>query len=94
MADNLSQVSSWTLKGYFDQQKKNIELYLRLTRKDLDQLHRFPLPDAFMPAFKAFCETYKELEEEYKSSKIDRTKWAQTLRTCAQNLHKHASLIG
>ncbi len=92
MADNLRQISTWSLKG-FRKEQGNIELFLKLTRKDLDELERFPLPRAFVPTFKKFCTTYKRLEEEYRVGVSDHRTWAHGLESCAQVLTKKSLLV-
>jgi hypothetical protein len=92
VAGNLKQIGDWTLKG-FNQRQENIALFLKLTRKDINQLMRFPLPQAFVPKFKKFCMTYGKLEEEYKKGIVDHRVWATGMQTCAQDLQKQAPLV-
>jgi len=92
IADNLKQISKWTLKG-FHKEQRNIELFLKLTRKDLDELIRFPLPVAFTPKFKKFCRAYNKLEDEYRSGIVDHRVWANWMQTCAQDLTQHSLLV-
>lgn len=92
MADNIRQISTWTLKG-FRKEQDNIKLFLKLTRKDLDELQRFPLPRAFVPKFKKFCSAYERLEEEYHSGIEDHRTWARDMESCAQVLTKQSLLV-
>jgi hypothetical protein len=92
MADNLRQISTWTLKG-FRKEQDNIELFLKLTRKDLDELTRFPLPRAFMPTFKKVRSAYDRLEEEYHAGISDHRTWANGMESCAQTLTKQSLLV-
>lgn len=92
MADNLRQISSWTMKG-FHQQQKNIDLYLKLSRKDLNELQRFPLPKAFLPSFKKLCKAFDELEGEYREGISDHREWATSMQTCAADLVKQSKLV-
>ncbi len=92
MAGNLKQIGDWTLKGFHERQE-NIALFLKLTRKDLNQLLRFPLPRAFEPKFKKFCTTYGKLEEEYKKGIVDHRVWASSMQSCAQDLTREAPLV-
>ncbi len=80
------------MKG-FHQQQKNIELFLKLSRKDLNELERFPLPTAFHPAFKKLCKTFGELESEYKKGIGDHRKWATNMQACATELIKQSKLV-
>lgn len=92
IAENLRQIGDWTLKG-FQQRKENITLFLKLTRKDVNQLTRFPLPAAFVPKFKKFCSAYDELENEYRKGIKDHRVWAKGLHSCAEDLTKHSLLV-
>lgn len=92
IAENLRQIGEWTLKG-FHQRQENIALFLKLTRKDINQLMRFPLPPAFVPKFKKFCSVYDQLEEEYRKGIKDHRIWAKELHAAAQDLIKHSPLV-
>lgn len=92
IADNLRQVSDWTLKGFHERQE-HITLYLKLTRKDVKQLTRFPLPPAFVPKFEKFCKAYDKIEAEYQKGIADHRVWANTVKTCAQELTQAAPLV-
>ncbi len=89
--DNLKQVSDWTLKG-FQERKEHITLFLKLTRKDVKQLTRFPLTAAFEPKFQKFCKVYDKLETEYQKGITDHRVWAGELKSAAAELSKHATL--
>jgi len=91
MAENLKQIGDWTLKG-FRERKENIELFLKLTRKDVNQLQRFPLAPAFVPKFKKICAAYDKLESEYRSGIVDHRVWASSIHACAQDLTKQSAL--
>jgi hypothetical protein len=93
MADNLRQISKWTIKGQHKSQKENIKLFLKLTRKDVDELQRFPLPKAFVPAFKKFCTIYNRLEEEYHAGLKDHKTWGLNIDSCAQDISTKSSLV-
>lgn len=91
IADNLRQVGEWTLKGFHERQE-HITLYLKLTRKDVKQLMRFPLATAFIPKFTKFCKVYDKIEAEYQKGISDHRIWARTVNDCAEELSKAAPL--
>lgn len=91
IVSNLTQISSWTLRG-FSKQRVNIDLYLRLTRKNVNALATRTLNTRFQSIFRTFCKKYDTLEQEYKKGLLDHKTWATTLKECAENLTKHSHL--
>ncbi len=71
----MTQIGSWAL-GNFAKDQTRIELFLKLTRKNLNALSDFPLVPAFAPEFKKFCDSFAKLEKEYRSGIPDRSVWA------------------
>lgn len=91
IVSNLTQISSWTLRG-FSKQHTNIDLYLRLTRKNVNALATRTLHTGFRSVFATFCKNYSKLEQEYEKGIMDHKTWAATLKECAENLTKHSHL--
>lgn len=91
-AENLTQIGNWSLVG-FTKEKGRIELFLKLTRKNLNALLMFPIaPPSFKPSFQKFSESYDKLEQEYKTGVIDHKVWAQGMLTWGNNLYHSAKL--
>lgn len=89
---NMTQIASWTLKG-FHREEERIALFLKLTRKDVNQLTRFPLPAPFVPIFNKFCKAYDDMEAEYKKGIKDHRVWAGQMQTWAKDLAKNSNLV-
>jgi len=89
IAGNLTQIGQWTLKG-FHKEQTNIALFLKLTRKDINALSAFTLPDSFRPTFKKFCKAYDKLEEEYRKGITDHRIWAKDMHAFAVDLTKNS----
>lgn len=92
MAENLKQVGLWAEK-VFHREEKNIRLYMKLTRKDVTELLRFPVPDAFDPIFRAVCKEFDTLEEEIKDGINDHLSWAKRAKVCADQIFQNATLL-
>jgi hypothetical protein len=92
IADNITQIGQWTAKSFL-KEKGNIELFLKLTRKDMDALSRFPVPAAFQATFDNFCDEYCKLEAEYHAGISDHHTWAKGLSTLALNLTANSHLV-
>lgn len=92
ISENLTQISSWILIN-FSQEQKRIELYLHLTRKDINALSTFPMePDADTD-FKKNCRSFNKLEKEYHDGTTSHkilADWMITLRT---NFLKNATFV-
>jgi hypothetical protein len=91
-ADNLNQIGHWTL-DCFQKEQKRIELFLMLTRKNLDALHSFDLPSAFMSDFKKFSESFDKLEKEYQTGLVDQKLWANGMIKWASTLTQSSALM-
>ena len=88
-AENLTQIGEWT-KECFTTEQVRIELFLGLTRKNVNALMTFPLPPTFASEFAKFCAQYELLENEYKSGLSDRNKWAASIMKLADTLNVYA----
>ncbi len=84
-AENLNQIGEWT-RTCFTQEQVRIELFLELTRKNVNALLTFPLPPAFSSEFSKFCTSYEKLEKEYKAGDMDRAKWADSILALSKKL--------
>lgn len=91
-AENLTQIGHWTLAGFAKEQKQ-IELYLKLTRKNLKALETFPLSPTFLTGFKKFCDCYTKLEKEYIAGLTDHKVWANDMLKWGVTLTKDVQLI-
>ena len=74
-AENLTQIGTWA-RGSFVKDKLRIELFLRLTRKNLNALLDFPVSPSFHSDFHKFCTSFTRLEKEYCSGITNRNTWA------------------
>jgi hypothetical protein len=88
-AENLTQIGAWSLTG-FTKEKSRIELFLKLTRKNLNALLSFPMTGSFDSDFKKFCDHYDKLEAEYKAGVVDHNAWAKRMIEWANNLSQSA----
>ncbi len=84
-AENLSQISEWTRTCYTQEQLR-IELFLGLTRKNINALLTFPLPPGFAAVFSDFCTKYEKLESEYKNGVTNREAWANSVNELSKTL--------
>ena len=91
-AENLTQIGDWAL-GSFSKEHQRIELFLKLTRKNLNALLDFPVSPSFGPSFKKFCHSFARLEKEYRSGISDRTVWANGMRKWGTTLTQTVNLI-
>lgn len=91
ISGNLTQIGKWTLKG-FREQKANIELYLRLTRKNVNTLAERELGKKLQPMFDDFCKKYEKLEKDYERGITDHKGWASVMHALAKNLDSSAHL--
>lgn len=92
IAENLTQIGNWTLQG-FTQEKGRIELYLRLTRKDVNALLGFPLKPGFDPDFKKICRSFNRLEKEYHTGISDHRIWANWMISLGNTITQSAKLV-
>lgn len=77
----------------FAKDKPQIDLYLTLTRKNLDALLSSSVPEAFEPMFQKFASKFKKLEDEYHAGVVDQKAWAQWMLTWGTNFTQNASLV-
>lgn len=70
-----------------------IALFLRLTRKDINNIIDYPFPPEFSPKFKKFCRHYTKLEHEFEKGITDHNSWGTTMLTWATALTESAMLV-
>lgn len=92
IAGNLREIAQWTRKG-FPRDHERIELFLHLTRKDLNALMTFPLTGKVQSKFQTFCTNYKKLEDEYKKGITDHKAWADSMMTWSITLTQNAKQV-
>lgn len=92
ISGNLKQIGKWTLKG-FRQQQSNIELYLRLTRKNMNTISERQLGKKFQTTYEDVCMQYEKLEKEYERGIADHKLWANVMHTLAKSLENTAHLV-
>lgn len=80
------------MRGSFQKQKANIELYMKLTRKGTETLSERDFSAAFQSSFDEFCKQYDKLEKEYYKGLSDHHGWANSLETLARALRKDSHL--
>lgn len=91
-AENLTQIGRWTLNS-FAKERQRIELFLKLTRKNLNALAGFPLSPSFDLGFKKFCQSFARLEKEYSTGIVDRTIWANGMLKWGSTLIQSSEFI-
>lgn len=91
-AENLTQIGTWARAG-FAKEGQRIELFLRLTRKNLNALLGFPLSTSFNPGFQKFNHSFARLEKEYRVGITDHTVWANRMLTWGATLTQSVKLI-
>ncbi len=84
---NLVQIGKWTLKG-FSRQRQNIELYLRLTRRNVDELTKRDLGSPIRRPFDAFRSEFDSLERQYADGIADHRIWANSITGIAVTLSR------
>jgi len=92
IAGNLTQIGNWALSSFAKDQSR-IELFLKLTRRNLDALLSSPVSPGFEPSFRKFCAEYKKREEEYRTGIVDRQAWANHMIAWADRLTQNAILV-
>lgn len=85
-------MGSWAVRS-FVKDKSRIELFLRLTRKNLNALSKFPLSGAFDPGFKKFCHSFTRLEKEYHGGIGDASVWGNGMLKWGTTLTESVKLI-
>lgn len=91
-AENLTQIGTWAQKSFVKEQHR-IELFLKLTRKNLNALLGFPLSPSFNPEFQKFCSSFTRLEKEYRVGIVNRSAWANGMLTWGTTLTQNVKLI-
>lgn len=91
-AENLIQIGNWA-RASFAKDRTRIELFLKLTRKNLDALSGFPLSPSFNPGFRKFCNSFTRLEKEYSAGIVDHGVWADRMLTWGATLTQNVKLI-
>lgn len=91
-AGNLTQIGTWAVAG-FTKDKEKIELFLKLTRKNLNALSGFPLSGTFDPGYKKFIRSFVKLEKEYRAGVGDPKKWGTGMLTWGKTLTEIIALL-
>jgi len=91
-AENLTQIGTWA-RGSFAKEGQRIELFLRLTRKNLNALLGFPLSTSFNPGFQKFSHSFTRLEKEYRVGITNHSVWANRMLTWGTTLTQSVTLI-
>lgn len=91
-AENLTQIGHWALDS-FSKERQRVELFLKLTRKNLNALSDFPLSPSFDPGFKKFCHSFAKMEKEYRTGTADHKVWANDMLTWATTLTQSVKFI-
>ncbi|MEK7141049.1 MAG: hypothetical protein AAB800_00720 [Patescibacteria group bacterium] len=91
-ADNLTQIGEWA-RDCFHKEQERIELFLTLTRKNLNSLQGFPLSKEFVRDYKKFCSGFEKLEEEYRIGITDRSEWSKGILKWASSLTQSSHLL-
>ena len=91
-AENLTQIGQWSLQS-FSRERSRIELFLKLTRKNLNALSNFPLSPAFDPSFKKFSNSFTRLEKQYREGIVDPENWAHGMLVSATTLTQSVKFI-
>ena len=91
-AENLTQIGTWA-HGSFAKEGQRIELFLRLTRKNLNALLDFPLSPSFDSGFQKFNQSFGRLEKEYRTGIVNRSAWANRMFTWGTTLTQNVKLI-
>ncbi len=91
-AENLTQIGIWA-RGSFTKEGQRIELFLKLTRKNLNALLGFPISPSFNPCFHKFSNSFTRLEKEYHVGIVDHGIWADRMLTWGTTLTQNVKLI-
>ncbi len=86
-AENLTQIGTWAQKS-FVKDKSRIELFLRLTRKNLNALLGFPVSASSDSGFQKFNHSFGMLEKEYLAGVTNHSVWANRMLTWGTTLRK------
>lgn len=91
-AENLTQIGTWALTNFI-KDRPRIELFLKLTRKNLNALSGFPLSSAFDPGYKKFSRSFVRLENEYRAGVEDPKVWGNGMLAWSTTLSQSVKLI-
>jgi hypothetical protein len=91
-ADNLTQIGTWARDSFVKDQSR-IELFLRLTRKNLNALLGFPVSASFNSGFQKFNHSFGRLEKEYSTGIADHSVWANRMLSWGTALTQSVKLI-
>ena len=91
-AENLTQIGTWARDSFVKDQSR-IELFLKLTRKNLNALLGFPLSAPFDSGFQKFTHSFGRLEKEYLTGITNHSVWAHRMLTWGTTLTQNAKLI-
>ena len=91
-AENLTQIGTWA-RGSFVKDQSRIELFLKLTRKNLNAPLGFPLSPSFDSGFQKFNQSFGRLEKEYRTGIVNRSAWANGMLTWGTTLTQNVKLI-
>lgn len=91
-AGNLTQIGTWASKS-FVKEGSRIELFLKLTRKNLNALLGFPISASFNPCFHKFSNSFTKLEKEYHVGVVDHGVWADRMLSWGATLTQNIKLI-
>ncbi len=91
-ADNLTQIGLWAQKS-FDKEQPRIELFLKLTRKNLNALLGFPVSPSFDSGFQKFNHSFGRLEKEYRAGITNHSAWANRMLRWGTTLTQSVKLI-
>jgi hypothetical protein len=91
-AENLTQIGTWARDSFIKDQSR-IELFLRLTRKNLNALLSFPVSAPFDSGFQKFNHSFGRLEKEYSVGIADHGLWANRMLIWGITLTQSVKLI-
>lgn len=92
IAENITQIGRWTRESFHKDQER-IALYLKLTRKDVNNIIDFPFHPSFQPKFMKFCRKYEQLEKQFHSGIDDHQAWGACMLTWGVALTEAAELV-
>lgn len=90
--ENLMQIGVWA-RNSFVKDRSRIELFLRLTRKNLNALSGFPLSPSFDASFQKFTHSFARLEKEYGTGIVNHGVWANRMLTWGATLTQSVKFI-
>ena len=91
-AENLKQIGAWSFSEY-TRQENRIGLFLRLTRKNVNALSDYSMPQALAMTYDQFCTFFTQIEKQYKAGISDPETWAKPITKWAEILTKSCELL-